>query len=279
MKLAMNPWTVYGWELPETLGGSLIKALAKFGCQGFELVMDEGHNSSEKLIAQNSEIIAHLKDTGMGIPGVATALFWQYNLASQDESIRKHGIDVIRNGCKVAQSYGAPVFLAVAGLQEPGIDYCYTYETAVLSMRQAGKIAADHGVTIGVENVPCNFLMSPGEFRNFLNDVDHPNIKAYLDFGNGTMYGGAYPENWITAVRGCVALIHAKDFDPIYNEFVCCGQGGINWERVFSALKDIGYDGYLIVETPPRGGNGKPSLEAGLQAAQTSLSWLKKWVK
>jgi sugar phosphate isomerase/epimerase len=205
---------------------------------------------------------------------VGSTLFWRYNLASQDEDVRRQGLETLRAGCRVAGAYGARVVLVVAGLQEPGTEYARSYETALVSLRSAADYAADLGVVIGVENVPSNFLCSPGEYARFLEDAGHPAVKAYLDFGNGAAIGKSYPENWITAVRDHIALVHAKDYDQGFDAFVPCGQGDLAWDKIFTALHDVGYDDYLIVETPPRGGRGQPSRAAGLAAAQTSLTWL-----
>jgi len=111
MKLGVNPWTVYGWDLPEAITGDLAHHLAPLGCQGLELVLDEAHNSRDLLLARQPELSAQTQDLGMEIPSVASALFWRHNLASQNEAVRARGLDTIRAGCQVAHAYGARVFL------------------------------------------------------------------------------------------------------------------------------------------------------------------------
>jgi L-ribulose-5-phosphate 3-epimerase len=277
MKLGVNLWTVYGWEPPEIVSRDVLQALARMGSQGVELVVDEAHHTPEALLAQG-ELAAQIKDAGLDVPAVASVLFWRYNLASQDGELRQRGLETVEAGCRVARAFGARVFLVVAGIQEPGTEYARSYETAVTSLRQAARYARDTGIVLGLENVPANFLCSPGEYARFIQDVGDPMVQAYLDFGNGTMIGSGYPENWITAVRGHIAMVHAKDYDEGFKGFVCCGQGDLNWQNVFAALKEVGYDDYLIVETPPKGGRGQPGRDAGLQAAQTSLAWLRQFV-
>jgi L-ribulose-5-phosphate 3-epimerase len=277
MKLGINLWTVYGWEPPQPVSDEVLQALADMGSQGVELVVDEANNPAEMWLERQGALSALLNKLELEVPSVATALFWRYNLASQDEMLRERGLETVRAGCRVAQAFGAGVFLVVAGVQEPHTEYERSYETALASLRAAGDYAADHGVVVGVENVPSNFLCSPGEYARFIADVDHPAVQAYLDFGNGASIGRGYPENWITAVRGNTAMVHAKDHDQGFNAFVPCGQGDLQWDEVFHALREIEYEGYLLVETPPRGGRGQPSRAAGLQAAQTSLSWLSRY--
>ena len=278
MKLGVNLWTVYGWDPPETVSGDVILALAEMGSQGVELVLDENHNTPELLLDRREELSALLADARLEVPSVGTTLFWRYNLASQDEERRNRGVETIHAGCRVAHAFGARVFLVVAGQQEPRTEYARSYEAAVGSVRRGAEYAADLGVVVGVENVRTNFLGSPGEYAQFIADVDHPSVRAYLDFGNGASVGPGYSENWITAVRGRIAMVHAKGYDRGLQAYVCCGQGDLQWEDVFSALRDVGYDDYLIVETPPKGGRGQPTRLAGLHAAQTSLRWLAQFV-
>ncbi len=279
MKLGVNLWTVYGWDLPEGVSAEVLKALAEMGCQGIELVVDENYNSPEELLRRRQELSALLAEMGLEVPGVGTTLFWRYNLASQDEALRRRGLALIREGCRVAEAFGAGAFLVLAGQQEPRTEYARSYETAINSLRQGAKYAADRGVVIGVENVQSNFISSPGEYAQFIADVDHPAVQAYLDFGNGMSVGPSYPENWITAVKGRIATVHAKDYDREFEAYVCCGLGDLSWEDTFSTLKEIGYNGYLTVETPPKGyGKGQPSLAAGLHAARTSLQWLAQFI-
>lgn len=278
MKLGLNLWTVCGWNLDGRVSTDLLSSVADLGAQGFELILDEGGNSAEQLLAAKEELLATLEDVGLQVPSIATTLFWKYNLACQDEGERRRAKQIIYEGCRVARAFSAGVFLVVAGQQEPRTEYDRTYEAAVRSLRQAAEQVEDLEVVIGVENVRTSFLCSPGEYAQFIADVDHPLVQAYLDFGNGMSVGPSYPENWVTAVEGRIAMVHAKDYDRHSGEYVCCGLGDLSWEDTFAALKTIGYDDYLIVETPPAGGRGQPDIDAGLHAAKTSLSWLSRFV-
>jgi len=278
MKLGVNLWTIYGWDLPELVSADVLLAIGEMGAQGVELIIDEQANSGEQLLKHWPDLSAILTSSGLEVPSIATALFWKYNLASQDDDLRSRGIEFIWKGCHVANVLGARVFLVVPGQQEPCTEYARSYETAVDSLRQGARYASDFGVTIGVENVLGNFLCSPGEYAQFIADVNHPSVQAYVDFGNGMSIDLGYPENWITALRGHIAMVHAKDYDQGFKAYVCCGQGDLPWENTFSALRNVGYDDYLFIETPPKGGRGQPSKRAGLQAAQTSLQWLTQFI-
>jgi sugar phosphate isomerase/epimerase len=244
-----------------------------------ELVVDDGANAPEQLLSRRTELSALLDELDLAVPGIGTTLFWRYNLASQDESMRRRGLDLVRDGCRVAQAFGAPVLLILAGQQEPHTEYARTYAASVETVREAATIAAEMGIILGVENVRTSLLGSPGEYARYLADVDHPAVQAYLDFGNGMGVGPSFAENWVSAVAGRIAAVHAKDYDGAVNSHVCCGLGDVNWEATFAALRAAGYDGFITVETPPRGhGSRPPTRAAGLHAARTSLQWLAGFV-
>jgi L-ribulose-5-phosphate 3-epimerase len=278
MRIGMNLWTIYGWTLPERVSPDVLRAIGAMGVPGVELVVDDQANSAEALLGQRAEIQAVLDESRLEVPSVASALFWRHNLASQDAAVRDRGVEVIQDGCRVAQAFGARVFLLVAGLQEPRTEYSRTYATAVATLRQVAPFAADHGVVLGVENVGSSFLCSPGEYAQFVADVDRPAVQAYLDFGNGAGMGNGFAENWITALRGRIGMVHAKDYDHGLRAYPCCGQGDVVWEDVFAAFADVGYDDYLTVETPPLGGRSRLPRAIGLAAAETSVRWLKRFI-
>lgn len=272
MQIGMNLWTVYGWQLPARPDERVLGALAEMGVRAVELVVDEGANSAENLLAHQAEIQALLSKYGMVVPSVASALFWRYNLGAKDAAVRQHAVGIIEGMARVAKAYGAGVALIVAGQQEAHTPFAQTWRHAVASIQQAAEAADQLGVQIGVENVGSNFLDSPGEMAHFLADVNRPNVGSYLDLGNAMAVLNGYPENWCTALAGKIVCVHVKDYDRQSRRNVNCGQGQLPWGEVLPVLKEAGYDGYLFIETPPDPGG---DIEAGLAAARASLAGMK----
>lgn len=277
-KIGMSLWTIYGWRPQETVSAEILQTIADLGAEAVELVVDEAHHTEELLMAKQSDLQAALEDAGLELPSVATALFWRYNLASQDEALRRKGVDVIEQECRVAKAFGAQAILVVAGLQEPRTEYQRTYETAVHTLREAAPYAHDLGITIGVEHVACNFLTTPGEYARFLADVDHPAVGAYVDVGNAWGTYGGYPENWVVAVKDRIAMVHVKDYSK-EGGFSVCGQGDLNWTEAMGALREAGYTRPLIVETPPYYGSRGQDIPAGIEAGRESVAWLKEFMR
>ncbi len=276
-KLGLSLWTIYGWKPEETVNPEMLKAIAGMGAQAVELVVDESYNTEELLLKHRPELQAALEAVGLEVPSVASGLFWQYNLGSQDAALRQKATGLIQKECRLARAFGAHAILIVAGLQEPNTEYDRTYETAVHTLRGVAGYAQDYDVVIGVEHVPANFLTTPREYARFLADVGHPNVQAYVDIGNarGTYNGPS--ENWVRAVRDRIAMVHVKDWSP-KTGFEICGRGELDWDSSMAALEEAGYQGAFIIETPPGYGHGGQDIPAGLEAARESLSWLKGYL-
>jgi hexulose-6-phosphate isomerase len=109
-------------------------------------------------------------------------------------------------------------------------------------------------VTIALENVWNRFLLSPVEAADLIDRINSPYVGWYLDTGNVLALG--YPEDWIATLAGRIKRVHVKDYDlrqPGAAGFCALGEGSVNWPRVVTALRQVGYDGPLTYE-----GAGEP---------------------
>jgi hexulose-6-phosphate isomerase len=75
-------------------------------------------------------------------------------------------------------------------------------------------------------------------------------LGVYLDVGNSTS-GGMDPAAEIRAARSRAAMVHVKDWNPETRDDRRLGAGAVDIPSSLVALREIGYDGYLVVELPP----------------------------
>lgn len=243
---------VNAWIYPQNLKIAEILRLSKdIGYEGVELNLDE-----EMLKMSRSErraILDEAKSLGLDLPSLCTALFWKYNLASPDPNVRKRGVEIIKQGCEVASEIDARVFLVVPAVATREVSYQDMWRLSRESILEAAQSAEDHGVIIGVENVWNRFLYSPLEFRKFIEEINHPNVKVYFDVGNAAFLG--FPEQWIKHLGDLIACVHVKDFQFSTMQFRPIFEGNIQWQSVIEALREVGYNGFLIVEVSPYPGH------------------------
>jgi len=247
MKKGVNVW-IYP---PEFTVDEMLKASSEIGYDGAELNLDEKTLGNTK--KERKTIAERAASLGLELPSLCSGLFWKFNLASSDENVRKKGIDILKKGCEFAADIGASVFLVVPAVAVPEISYQKMWELSKKSILEAAPTAENYGVLLGIENVWNRFLYSPLEFRSFIEDINHPNVKVYFDIGNIHFLG--FPQQWIKWLSDLIVCVHVKDFQRSTLKFKPLLQGDIPWSEVMKALRDISYEGFLNVEVPPYPGH------------------------
>ena len=132
------------------------------------------------------------------------------------------------------------------------IDYDVAYERSQAAFRELAPYAERKNVIIGIENIWNKFLLSPLEFRNFLDEIGSDYVAAFLDVGNMLMFG--YPQHWIKILNKRIKKVHFKDFRRDVQRlsgFVDLLAGDVDWPAVIKAFDDIGYDGWASAECCP----------------------------
>jgi len=149
-----------------------------------------------------------------------------------------------------AVSLGIDTVLLLPGAVDESVSYQAAYERAGNAIVALGQYALPLGITIALENVWQKFLLSPLEFRHFIEGVNLPNVGAYFDVGNVINTG--FPEHWIDILGGHIRRVHLKDYKSGSGDwfgFTWPLLGSVDWRNVMAALRGINYDGWLTCET------------------------------
>lgn len=278
MKKGINQWV-----FPSSLScREILRSAQKYGFHGVELCLEEeGEISLNTSPAKWKEVQSVTKDNGLELRSLACGLWWKYNLVSEEERIRVQAQDIAKKLLEIAHSVGAKSVLFIPGYVNIPWDpksEIVSYDVALKRAREAlwklAPLAESAQVFLGVENVWNKFLLSPLEFRNFIDEIGSPFVRVHFDTGN-VLYSG-YPEQWISILGERIVTIHVKDFKAAVGTidgFCLPLEGDVNWPRVMEALKKIEYDDYLIAEfIPPY----RYSWEALLENLSTNLDYLIK---
>jgi sugar phosphate isomerase/epimerase len=122
------------------------------------------------------------------------------------------------------------------------------------------QIAREEGVTLVLENEHACYIGTGAEAARVLATLNSPQIRACWDPGNALCAGETpYPEGY-NAIRPYIAHVHVKDavIDAESGKEKWCviGEGVIDYQGQFEALRRDGYAGYISLEThyiPPGG--------------------------
>ena len=190
-------------------------------------------------------------NAGIEIASVMNSAHWKFPLSSAEKSVVAKSIKGMETSLQNAHDLGTDCVLLVPAVVNEQTTYEDAWKRSRAAIRKLIPTARKLGVTIAVENVWNKFLLSPVEFKDYVDSFKSPWLKAYFDVGNILLYG--YPQHWIRTLRKRIARIHLKDFDVSTKSFVPLREGSIDWPAVRQALADVRYNGYLTAEV--RGGD------------------------
>ncbi len=247
MKKGVNAW-IYPSRFTVD---EILDASAKIGFEGVELNLNEESLKSSK--KERKAIAEKAASLGLELPSLCTGLFWKFNLASPEEETRKMGVEIIKRGCEFASDIGSKVLLVVPAVAVPEVSYQKMWSLSKESILKAVSAAEEYDVTLGIENVWNRFLYSPLEFRKFIEEINHPKVKAYFDVGNIHFLG--FPQQWIRHLSDLIVCVHVKDFLRSSLQFRQLLEGDVPWPEVMKALREVGYNGFLNVEVSPYPGH------------------------
>ncbi len=257
MKKSISFWSFAGKTAREAM-----ELAKKAGYDGIELTLDAPGSLGLTPETTEEELLAlknYAAELGLELPSVASSLYWAYSFTSDDPRERQDAYHTAV--CQLKQAYvlGADTILVVPGSvavefvpERPVVAYDVCWNRALEAMKMLALEAEKYQVSIGIENVWNQFLLSPLEMKLFIDQIDSPWVGSYFDVGN-VVYAG-YPEQWIRILGTRIKKVHFKDYrrNPGgLNAFVDLLSGDVNWPEVMKAFGDIGYNGWATGEMLP----------------------------
>lgn len=174
------------------------------------------------------------------------------NIAADNERVRRDGIEFMKKTIeKAALTGGGKISGLIHGTWN--IDYTelsrdkeFYWEKSLKSMREIVKTAADYNVILNVESVNRfeQFLINTSqEAVDYVSEIDHPNLKVHLD----TFHMNIEEDSFKDAIL--IAGDWLGNFHIGENNRRPPGEGEmIDWEEIFTALKEANYGGEVVME-------------------------------
>ena len=189
-----------------------------------------------------------LKDVGLESTAV-TVCTAEENPVSPDAAVRQAGVDRLKRAIDMCAAAGSthlcgPIHSALGEFTGQGrTDDEWNW--AKESLTQAGDYAQQAGVMLTLEYLnrfECYFLNCADDTARLSREIDHPNVKMMYD----TFHANIEEKCPVAAVKACAdQLVHVHISE---NDRSTPGEGGVNWDSNFAALKEVGYDGWLMIE-------------------------------
>jgi D-psicose/D-tagatose/L-ribulose 3-epimerase len=172
------------------------------------------------------------------------------SLISDDAEVRRKTIAHLKDCAKATAEAGAKL---IAGPLYSPVGYlpgrrrtADEWKWAVEGYQSVADTYAQHGVTMAIE--PLNrfetfFLNTAADAAELCNQVNHPNIGILFD----TFHANIEEKDIATGYR--TVAKHLKHVHTCENDRGIPGTGHVEWKSVFEALSEIGYDGWLTIES------------------------------
>lgn len=172
------------------------------------------------------------------------------DLISEDPAIRENAKQYMRDCIEISEAWESSIFCgplySAVGKLTGTSRTDQEWDWAVAGLKEVGAFAADHGVTLAVE--PLNrfetyFVNIAADAIKLVDDVDLSNVGIHLDtFHMNVEEKSLYKA--ITDAGDRVAHFHSCE-----NDRGTPGTGNVDWDGTFQALKEIGYDDWIVIES------------------------------
>ncbi|HYP05344.1 MAG TPA: sugar phosphate isomerase/epimerase family protein [Bryobacteraceae bacterium] len=183
-------------------------------------------------------------------PIFCSALTGNASIITDDTAVRSRSLAFLKDGIQVAAELGAHTFigpyLSAVGLLHGRRRTADEWKRAVEGLQSLGDTLTSCGVTLAVEPLnrfECYSLNTAADAVALCDAVGHPNVGILYD----TFHGHIEEKQTGDAIRRSGK--HLKHVHTCENDRGVPGSGQVHWDEVFPALKDAGYDGWLVIES------------------------------
>ena len=195
------------------------------------------------------ELKSRADDLGLELI-TSTGLEEKTSIISEDREKRERGKTFLKKSIDIAHELGSDqlsgVIYAPWALLKGRRRTGWEYENCVESLREVADYAKSADVYLCLE--PVNryegyFLNTSEQGKALLKDIGHKYVKLHLD----SFQMNIEEQSMYEAVKTAG--------EDLYHFHVCAshrgipGTGHIEWDEIFKAFKEIGYDNWLVIES------------------------------
>jgi D-psicose/D-tagatose/L-ribulose 3-epimerase len=255
MKLGMN---MLLWSTDVT-GAEYLPVFEQLRDLGYEGIEVPIFDTSPPSVERYERLGERLTDLGLEALGVG-ARSADDSPISPDPAVRLRGLQATNAAVDICAALGARTICGPLGAPLGYFTGAGPTDEerkhAVESLRAAAEHAATRDVTIVVEYLnrfEMYLINCAADAAALVREVDHPNCRLMYD----TFHAHIEEKDPRAALQECRdVLVH---FHASENDRGTPGTGQVAWDETFAALKEIGYDGWIVIEAF---GDALPDLAA-----------------
>ena len=250
------------------LGGSVVgpwhtpeEFLALLKDTGFAAIPCPVDSNTDQTLAR--EVIAAVRESGVVIAEVGV---WR-NLLDPDAARQEHNLAYARAQLSLAEEYGIPCCVNIAGAPGPRWDGPYkanytqeTYDQIIRTIQEVIDSVQPKRAFYTLEPMPWMLPDGPDEYLQMLQDIDRPQFAVHMDFVNMInsprrfLYAHEFIEECLVRLGPHIKSTHLKDslMEP---DFTCLvretapGLGQLDFALVLDSIhRHLGPDAPVLLE-------------------------------
>jgi hexulose-6-phosphate isomerase len=226
----------------------------------FKMVRDAGFNGIELNLPDDAlsvDIINNAKaGSGLDVAGIICTPHWKFPLSDPEPAKRERTVIGLQQALQQGGEIGCTRVLLVPGVVNKQVDFAQCWQRAIEGIKRCTDAAEKAKCHIAIENVWNMFITNPVDAARFVDEINHPYVGWHFDIGNCVNYG--WPEHWVRILNKRIRNLHIKEYSrqkrdkegPYAGFKVELGEGDDDWPAIMTALDEIGYAGYGILEVP-----------------------------
>ncbi|MGD9498206.1 MAG: sugar phosphate isomerase/epimerase family protein [Armatimonadota bacterium] len=178
---------------------------------------------------------------------MSSCIAGRYNLRGspdEDPAVRQEAAELLLGLIDRCADAGiGRILVAFFGRQQMATEE--QIERTVAGVSRCAARAESRGVTLALQGT-----VTAPQWLEILARIGSEAVGVYYDVGNAIWLGYDGPaELQRLAEAGVLAQIHVKDM-TLDKQNVPPGEGDVDWDAVGVAVRTIGWDDYLVLETP-----------------------------
>lgn len=244
--------------------------------------------------AARQKLRARIKELGLEL--VCLAGYTDFTAGIDKAGVPNVEIQAVYVGelARLAKDLGTSMVRIYTGYEREGIPYDKQYSMVVEGLQMAGRLAAGYGVTLIIQN-HHDIAIHHDAMKWLLDEVNLPNVKAAFDCWSPTLEGLSSEEikKAVHIMQPYIVHTTTADYEelprfrydsnhtnylPYESQMraVPMGQGFLDYKSFITALKEIGYQGYIAYEMCEvlKGGGSVENLD---KSAKAFLDYVKQF--
>jgi sugar phosphate isomerase/epimerase len=226
---------------------TMLKRLAALETEYVEIVDDGYHTLNKRRVAAlNQTAQNHNLKFTLHSP------FADINIASPSKPMLNASLKRLKQSMTYAKELNAQLFILHPG-QKTGISPFYPeqdWKQQTQSIKQLHETATQNNLPIAIENVPQKYgsiTKTPQDFTKLYKDTSLTDIGIVLDVGHANLENQT--QQFLEQFPDKIVHLHVSDNNGETDEHLGIGYGKINWQQLITQLKNMQFNGTIMIES------------------------------